>query len=371
MKNLIRKFLTRWLKSKGFSDYSAEVLFNAVWNDFFKEKLTTLSQKFWAYRRGFYSRRIPYFGLTDSNYRDYLSDFDYFHLHPINGPYSKWIDDKLTIKYILHPFANYLPGYYFHIYNHEILRLEDCPAAVEASVPGIIQLLKAKGSLSAKLLIGAKGAGFFKLAYQDQAFFINNQDATEMDVSGLIYKWLNTAGLEYLVTEYLQEQADLNKFSDAAPGTLRLVVIRERNQSPWLIQSFHRFATKKSGVVNNPGGVSCIVDVGTGFFSNGKIRGMGKLIDCKHHPDTGVLLEGYLPHWNLIKEKIVEISSYIPQLRYMGYDVIITEDGFKIIEINSHQGTFYLQSCHPYMQEGAMKEFFTRLLLEKKEKPGK
>ena len=95
------------------------------------------------------------------------------------------------------------------------------------------------------------------------------------------------------------------------------------------------------------------------------------MIDCKYHPDTGILLEGYLPHWDLIKEKIVEISSYIPQVRFMGYDVILTEDGFKIIEINSHPGTDYIQSVHPYMREGASKEFFTRLLQEKKEKPEK
>ena len=237
-----------------------------MWDDFFKEDRTALSQKFWAYRRGFYSGRIPYFGLTEDNYRDYLSDFDFYRLHPINGAYSKWIDDKLTIKYILHPYSNYLPEYYFHITNHEILRLADCPAGIEAAVPGIIHLLKARGPLSAKLLRGTKGAGFFKLAYQDQAFFINNHDASEMEVSGLLSKWLDTNGVEYLITEYLQEQADFNKFSDAAPGALRLVVIRERNQSPELIYSFHHFATKKSGVLNTPGGVSCIVDVGTRFL---------------------------------------------------------------------------------------------------------
>ena len=34
-------------------------------------------------------------------------------------------------------------------------------------------------------------------------------------------------------------------------------------------------------------------------------------------------------------DKIVEICNFIPQVRYMGFDIIITNDGFKIIEINS------------------------------------
>ena len=371
MKSIIRKFFTRGLRSAGYSDYSAEVVFNALWNDFFKEDRTTLSQKFWAYKRGFFSGRIPYFGLTEDNYRDYLSDFDFYRLHPINGPYSKWIDDKLTIRYILHPYSNYLPEYYFHLYHHEILRLADCPAAIETTVEGTIQCLQAKGALTAKLVSGTKGAGFFKLAYQDEAYFINNRETSEGEVSGLISNWLDTGGVEYLITEYVRENRDFNQFSDAAPGALRLVVIRERNQSPQLIYSFHHFATKKSGVLNTPGGVSCIVDVETGFFSNGKSHGKGELIDCKYHPDTGILLEGYLPHWGLIKEKIVEISRFIPQVIFMGYDLILTEDGFKIIEINSHPGTDYIQSCHPYMRAGAGKEFFTRLLQEKKAKPEK
>ena len=90
------------------------------------------------------------------------------------------------------------------------------------------------------------------------------------------------------------------------------------------------------------------------------------LIDTPCHPDTNVRLEGYLPNWQLITEKIVEISSYLPQLRYMGYDVVVTQEGFKIIEINSHAGLDYLQTNHPVLAYELTRDFFKALLEEKK-----
>ena len=56
----------------------------------------------------------------------------------------------------------------------------------------------------------------------------------------------------------------------------------------------------------------------------------------------------------------------IPQVRYMGLDLIITEEGFKILEINSHPGIFVFQHLYPLLKDGMKKEFFQNLLAEKK-----
>ena len=77
-----------------------------------------------------------------------------------------------------------------------------------------------------------------------------------------------------------------------------------------------------------------------------------------YHPDTGVLIEGYVPRWDEIKAKIVEISNFLPHLIYMGYDVVITNEGFKIIEINSHQGIGFNQTHTPFLKSPLTKDFF-------------
>ena len=367
MKDLIRSFAVRKLKTSGFSSFAAKNLFEHWWEDFRREKRTTLAQKLWAYRRGFYSSRIPYYGLTEENYRHYISDFDYMRLHPINGSYSKWIDDKLTIRYLLAPFAEYLPEYYFHIYKGELLQLPDCPGGTAKGIAGVLELLRDRGGLATKLAAGSRGDGFHKLEYHSGGYWIDRQPSTDQGVRALLTSWLEN-GVQYLLTEYLQAHNELNATWGEAPGALRLMVGRQKGQTARLMLSFYHIATSKTGVLNTPGGVSCIVDVETGYYSDGKRHGPEGLIDTPRHPDTNVLLEGTLPNWALISQKIIEIHTYLPQLRYAGYDVVITERGFKIIEINSHAGLDFLQNFHPVLGDELTRDFFNELLAEVKRK---
>ena len=55
--------------------------------------------------------------LDNNDYSQYISSAQYYGMHPINGMYSKWIDDKLTLKYLCRNSSQniYLPEYYFMI----------------------------------------------------------------------------------------------------------------------------------------------------------------------------------------------------------------------------------------------------------------
>jgi len=357
-----RKLVARGLVKSGYSAHYAAAFFDIWYEDIFKNKTTSLNKKVWAHRRGFFSRRIKNYGLTEDNYKDYLTDFDYLRLHPINGPYSRWIDDKLTIKYLLYPFSEYLPDYYYHICSGEILRLMDCPDGFEATIPDILALLKAKGCLAAKLISGARGQGFHKLAYIGHDFFINHQLSSQENVSELITMWQNNKNMEYILTEYISAHSTLEKISGDTPGTVRIVVIRGKDRHPEIVFSFIKFATKKSGASNAAASMICLVDENTGYFDDGITLKGDSVLDCKFHPDTNILLEGVLPNWSLIKEKIILICDHIPQVIYMGFDLIITDGGFKIIEINSHSGIFSFQYFHPVYKTEWSREFFSRFL---------
>ena len=43
------------------------------------------------------------------------------------------------------------------------------------------------------------------------------------------------------------------------------------------------------------------VDIDTGRFHNGKIITENSILPCSHHPDTGELIEGILPNWDIVK----------------------------------------------------------------------
>jgi glutathione synthase/RimK-type ligase-like ATP-grasp enzyme len=59
-----------------------------------------------------------------------------------------------------------------------------------------------------------------------------------------------------------------------------------------------------------------------------------------------------------MSEKLVEISQHLAPLTYLGYDIAITDDGFKIIDINSHQGIRMFQVYGPLLRENIAADYF-------------
>ena len=66
-----------------------------------------------------------------------------------------------------------------------------------------------------------------------------------------------------------------------------------------------------------------------------------------------------------MKSEIIKIGKYCPQLKWLGYDIAITPDGFNIIEINSHHG---LHKANEHPTE--IKDFLFHELTAKKKKFG-
>lgn len=365
--NFIKRTLTRYKQNAGYSPFYAYGMFKKHWDSFFHQKAPTLKQKIWAYKNGFFSHKIKSLRLTEDNYQDFLPDFEYYRLHPINGIFSRWIDDKLTIRYILDPFSEYLPKYYYHLYKDEILPLQDCPIDAGQTIDDIINLLKVEKALALKLLASSTGDGFIKLGFEDGRFLINNEEVQLESLRTSINEWMKIGRGGYLITEYLYPCRELAQFWENTPNAIRVSVIRNKHEAPVINGAYIRFGTRKTGLIDNTdaGGVTCEIDLDDGRFFDG-IMFIDKIIhECRHHPDTNDLVEGTIPRWSQIKEKILEISAYISEVIYMGFDVIVTDDGFKIIEINSHQGISNLQVYSPFMKDEITNRFFTRLIDQK------
>ena len=64
-----------------------------------------------------------------------------------------------------------------------------------------------------------------------------------------------------------------------------------------------------------------------------------------------------------IKEKVLEISKYLFAVEYLGFDIGIMK-GFKVIEINSHQGIKYLQYFRSLYDNRLTSDYFKYKLKE-------
>lgn len=351
MKKMMVKILNRYYCRKGFcQDWGIQWLASAIKD--FKTSGLPVSKRLWALRRGFYTYRIAQYNLTDENYKECLSDRDYKRLYPINNHYMKWIDDKLTMKYILKPFDSFLPKYYLHILKSRkcgVMKLMDCPKDIEASLNGVIQLLKRIQVLAVKPAGGSCGVGFCKLEFQNNRFFRNGEEQSETQLIHFL-----SSLTDYVVIEYVQMHSEIARLNPASLNTIRVMLINESGNNPAVASAFMRIGTSQSGLVDNTaqGGMFCRVDVETGRFYGGEKIKNHVISPSPLHPDTGKPVEGILPNWELVKNKLIEIANYLPQLEWMGFDIAITENGFCIIEINSHQGLhrypFYPQTVKDY-----------------------
>ena len=358
IKRAAEKFIKLIMFKRGYSSYFALIAFKKHWEDFSKNPTTSWRQKIWAQRRGFHSSKISVYGLTEENWRDYVPDFAYLKMHPINGSYSHWIDDKLTIRYLLAPFQEYLPDYYCQINNGQVVALPDATPGFAADIAGVLTLLQEVGDLAVKPAAGTKGIGFFKISYDDRSYFINQVEKQPEEIHKLLQQLQG-----YIVTEYLPAHSSLGRIYPHAANSVRVHVFNDVGSDPLLACAYIKFGTAESGVVDNTsaGGVIAEIDIASGKFSNGLVYGDFKTESCPRHPDTGEEMSGTLPLWDLVKEQLLKISLYLPQLKYLGYDIVITEDSFKIIEINSHPGIGN-QCYHPFLKGGPAADFYRKLL---------
>ncbi len=340
---------------KGYSSYFAAQVPKMIMDDFINNKDMSLEQKLWAYRRGFFSSRVHVYGIDENNYKNHMPDFEYYKLHPLNGKYGSWIDDKLSMKYVLSKFNNYLPKYYFQLEEDETLRLMDCPDHIQPDIEGILQILRSDGGLALKPYSGTFGEGFFRLSYYDSTYYINTQASTLNEIKDLLSNLR-----EYLVMEYIVSHDSIRKIYDVTPNPLRIQLIRQNNKEPKITGTFIKFGTSDSGILETlfAGGIRAGIDVNTGNIFDPYTILNNKIKRIKNHPDTNESMEIQLPHWEKIVGKIYEISDNLPQLTYIGFDVIITNEGFKVLEINSLTSIHGISHYYPYFADDYTRAYF-------------
>lgn len=345
--------LEKALNKRFFGNWSALGMFHwlsAKKKIYFGKNNLSFADKVWCSRHGFHASDLNLHGKENlkENYRDYLSARDYYSLHPINGEYSFWIDDKLTMKYVLSKYDCFLPDYYFHLEKNRVMKLVNAPQELTNDYESIIQLLKEKKVLACKRLWGACGVGFYRLEFDGENFFITGKQVTEEELVSFL------KGLyAYLIMEYVVNHQAIRSIWPGATNTMR-VLIANCNGELVVMRSFIRFGNAKSNGVDNAhaGGIEAIIDEDTGkiLFSQAQdVYGAGTVIS--EHPDTKVSFDIQIPRWDETIAQLKKICLDYPQLRYWGFDVAITDDSFKILEINSLSGLMAAQCKAPLLKD--------------------
>lgn len=147
-----------------------------------------------------------------------------------------------------------------------------------------------------------------------------------------------------LLEEFVRQHPELSAVNPSSLNTLRIATLRDKQGIVHVIGASLRAGGAGSVVDNlHAGGVQYPVDVETGIIIRGGMTYDGKN-DIIFHPSTHTKMIGFqIPNWEKIIASVKEASAIPPRLRYIGWDVAITEDGCEFIEANLSQGTNGMQ----------------------------
>lgn len=110
--------------SEKFAKYYLSILESEQTSSFFDPKFVN-----WAHERGFSAQSAMLYDINNENYKDYLSDYDYYKIWPLNSWTRIWVNDKLTLKYMLanSEYGSVMPKYYYYMTQDGLKSLIDNP----------------------------------------------------------------------------------------------------------------------------------------------------------------------------------------------------------------------------------------------------
>ena len=320
-------------------------------DDFYADTGIPKEEKEWYYERGIPTFKTGWYGLTKENYNDYISDFDFYSpKNYLKKPQLiKWFDYKLTTYYVLSSFRQYMPRHYFFIENGELIPM-DINMQRYGNFDDVLSIIQER-PIALKSCVGGHGKGFFKIEHKNRKYEINGKEVDTSEVNKILSSLDN-----YILTEYcIPHKAFRYACGENAFAVLRTVSVFDKSDGPQITAILIRLGTSTTGLVTDYDGcINAGVDLQTGGIFNPLLRGgdsEGIITKkaSKIHPDTGVDLETLIvPNFEKLKEMTKNISAYLAMTPYLVMDIIPTDDGFDILEINSHGQVRNLEPFFPF-----------------------
>lgn len=325
----------------------------------------------WCHENGFLAAHAIGLGINPGNSAEFFSDFDYYRVFPLNNWMRMWVNDKLTLKYMLHgtPWQNVMPEYYFYSTPHGLRKLVDNPYD-DQTAETVLRLVREHGKIACKPNNGSCSVGFCKLEYSRQtgSYLMNSSPCTEEE----LVHFINTTP-NVIYTEYLTPCPELARIHPKI-HTIRVIVINEHGNDPKIAGGYVRFPVNKLGEANylsarQMGDYTFYteLDLRTGQMFRPSAVYLNKVEAMPTHPDTGYTMrEGEpIPHWDELVETALGISRHLFGLEFIGFDLCVAEGGVKLMEINTHPGCNGIQWSHHVFDKTELVRYLRKRLAEK------
>ncbi len=232
--------------------------------------------------------------------------------------YFRIITRRFT--YSKYEFYNRMPD----LYHREIIRLPDC------GEERLLEFAKKHKRFVVKPDHGSLGKNIKVFDYT------NDKDVIDL------YNY-SFAGDQLVCEEFIKQHQLLTEFNPASVNTVRVVTLF-CDDVVKIISAAIKFGAGDSIVDNmHRGGVGAQIDIDTGIVSTFGFD--YKYNKFTHHPVSNKKIIGLeVPHWDMVKERVIEAHKRVPQCSLYGWDVAITQNDVDIVEANNAPGPMLMQT---------------------------
>ncbi len=150
-----------------------------------------------------------------------------------------------------------------------------------------------------------------------------------------LYRKLKSGG-QLLVEDCIIQHSEMMRLYSGSVNTIRLVTMLT-DQGPEIVFSCIRIGNGKFVDNLNSGGMSALVDMQSGVISSPAADKDGIIYET--HPQSGTSIAGFqIPHYEKAVETVKKAAYVVPEMRILGWDVAIDENGPLLIEANHYPG---------------------------------
>ncbi len=140
----------------------------------------------------------------------------------------------------------------------------------------------------------------------------------------------------YLLEQFITQHSLLSQINPSSVNTLRIFTLLNKAKQPQIISASLRVGC--GGVTDNwhGGGIAYPIDIESGIIYMPGSDGLNQRFIF--HPSTGKQVVGLaIPSWSDCKNFVYQAHQMIPQIPLIGWDVVVLQEGFELIEGN-HNG---------------------------------
>jgi len=299
--------------------------------------------------KGFTPDKGELYDFKTYGYSAYVNDYArYITTRYINYKYRELFKDKYISYIFLSKYTDKAVPVYGLIDNGKCHLLDN--------TANLRQLLQAERKFVIKSRSGWGGEGVKVLEVIGDAYHVNGKEVANLEQ---VFRKCK----DDILVPYISQHSYAQTIYPKALNSIRIITGIVDNEVH-VLTAGHRFGSSTTGYVDNftQGGIAGAIDLATGVLEAAYIFDKKKYkIDV--HPDTKEQITHVaIPYWSQVLDELVKLHSAIGFVKYVGWDVAITENSFRIIEGNHVSGVNFIQLHRPLLINAVNKKFYSQYL---------